>query len=52
MSPIPTYSYDQEDDVLYISFSPGEKATAAFDWQAMQHLLAIIILNLDELNST
>lgn len=27
----PTYSYDQEVDVLYISFSPGEKATTAVE---------------------
>lgn len=27
----PTYSYDKEADVLYISFSPGEKATAAVE---------------------
>lgn len=27
----PTYSYDKEVDVLYISFSPGEKATAAVE---------------------
>lgn len=26
-----TYSYDKEADVLYISFSPGEKATAAVE---------------------
>jgi uncharacterized protein YuzE len=31
MSQIPTYSYDKEADVLYISFSPGEKATAAVE---------------------
>lgn len=28
---LPTYSYDEEADVLYISFSPGEKATTAVD---------------------
>jgi uncharacterized protein YuzE len=28
---MPTYSYDKEADVLYISFSPGEKATAAVE---------------------
>lgn len=27
----PTYQYDQEVDVLYISFAPGEKATAAVE---------------------
>ena len=27
----PTYSYDKEADVLYISFSPGEKATSAVE---------------------
>jgi len=27
----PTYSYDEEADVLYISFSPGEKPTAAVE---------------------
>jgi len=26
-----TYSYDKEIDVLYISFSPGEKATTAVE---------------------
>ncbi|NUO78775.1 DUF2283 domain-containing protein [candidate division KSB1 bacterium] len=26
-----TYSFDKEADVLYISFSPGEKATAAVE---------------------
>ena len=26
-----TYSYDKEADVLYISFSPGEKATTAVE---------------------
>ena len=31
MNQAPTYSYDQEADVLYISFSPGEKATAAVE---------------------
>ena len=31
MSQVPTYSYDKEADVLYISFSPGEKATAAVE---------------------
>ena len=28
---MPTYSYDKEADVLYISFSPGEKATTAVE---------------------
>ena len=27
----PTYNYDKEGDVLYISFSPGEKATTAVE---------------------
>ena len=27
----PTYSYDKEADVLYISFYPGEKATSAVE---------------------
>lgn len=31
MTQQPTYSYDQEADVLYISFAPGEKATAAVE---------------------
>ncbi len=31
MNQVPTYSYDKEVDVLYISFSPGEKATAAVE---------------------
>ncbi len=31
MSQIPIYSYDKEADVLYISFSPGEKATTAVE---------------------
>ena len=31
MNQAPIYSYDQEADVLYISFSPGEKATAAVE---------------------
>ena len=31
MSQIPNYSYDKEADVLYISFSPGEKATTAVE---------------------
>ncbi|RIK43729.1 MAG: DUF2283 domain-containing protein [Chloroflexi bacterium] len=31
MSNTPSYSYDKEAYVLYISFSPGEKATAAVE---------------------
>lgn len=31
MSNPPIYSYDKEADVLYISFSPGEKATTAVE---------------------
>lgn len=31
MSQAPIYSYDKEVDVLYISFLPGEKATAAVE---------------------
>jgi uncharacterized protein YuzE len=31
MNQIPTYFYDKEADVLYISFSPGEKATTAVE---------------------
>jgi hypothetical protein len=31
MNQEPTYSYDKETDVLYISFSPGEKATTAVE---------------------
>jgi uncharacterized protein YuzE len=31
MTQQPTYSYDQEADVLYISFAPGEKASAAVE---------------------
>jgi uncharacterized protein YuzE len=31
MTQSPTYSYDKDADVLYISFSPGEKATAAVE---------------------
>ncbi len=31
MSDFPTYSYDKEADVLYVSFAPGEKATAAVE---------------------
>jgi uncharacterized protein YuzE len=28
---MPTYSYDKEADVLYISFASGEKPTAAVE---------------------
>lgn len=31
MNKEPIYSYDKEVDVLYISFSPGEKATTAVE---------------------
>ena len=31
MTQAPTYSYDKEADVLYITFSPGEKPTAAVE---------------------
>ncbi len=31
MNNIPIYSYDEEADILYISFSPGEKATSAVE---------------------
>ncbi|MCK4389155.1 MAG: DUF2283 domain-containing protein [Desulfobacterales bacterium] len=31
MNKEPTYDYDKEADVLYISFSPGEKATTAVE---------------------
>ena len=31
MDKTPTYSYDKEADVLYVSFSPGEKATTAVE---------------------
>ncbi len=31
MSEIPAYSYDREADILYVSFSPGEKATTAVE---------------------
>ena len=27
----PTFSYDEDADILYISFAPGEKATAAVE---------------------
>ena len=29
--PMYTYNYDQEADVLYVAFSPGEKATTAVE---------------------
>ena len=31
MAQMPTYSYDRKADVLYISFAPGEKPTAAVE---------------------
>ncbi|MBN1582482.1 MAG: DUF2283 domain-containing protein [Anaerolineae bacterium] len=31
MSQEPTFSYDKEADVLYVSFSPGEKAATAVE---------------------
>jgi len=31
MNQTPTYSYDKEADVLYISFAPGEKASTAVE---------------------
>ena len=31
MNQEPTFSYDKEVDVLYVSFSPGEKATTAVE---------------------
>jgi uncharacterized protein YuzE len=31
MTQKPTYSYDKEADVLYVSFSPGEEPTAAVE---------------------
>jgi len=31
MSEFPSYSYDKDADVLYISFAPGEKVTAAVE---------------------
>jgi len=31
MTQTPTYAYDKEADVLYISFSPGERATTAVE---------------------
>jgi uncharacterized protein YuzE len=31
MAHMPAYSYDKEADVLYISFAPGEKPTAAVE---------------------
>ena len=31
MTNTPVYNYDQEVDILYISFSPGEKPTTAVE---------------------
>ena len=31
MNPEPTYFYDKEVDILYVSFAPGEKATSAVE---------------------
>ena len=31
MSKVPAYDYDQDTDILYISFSPGERATTAVE---------------------
>jgi uncharacterized protein YuzE len=31
MSEAPAFSYDKEADVLYVTFAPGEKATAAVE---------------------
>ncbi len=31
MAKIPVYNYDQETDILYVSFSPGERATTAVE---------------------
>ncbi len=31
MTKMPVYTYDREMDILYISFSPGEKATTAVE---------------------
>ncbi len=31
MTEIPVYNYDQEMDILYISFAPGERATTAVE---------------------
>ena len=31
MTQMPSYSYDKDADVLYISFAPGEKPTAAVE---------------------
>lgn len=31
MNESPVYSYDQEADILYIAFAPGEQATAAVE---------------------
>lgn len=29
--PKPSYSYDEEADIMYVSFAPGEKATTAVE---------------------
>ena len=40
----PIYTYDQEIDILYISFSPGEKATTAVELNENM----VLRLNFDE----
>ena len=40
----PIYTYDQEVDILYISFSPGEKATTAVELNEN----IVLRLNFDE----
>lgn len=40
----PIYTYDQEVDILYISFAPGEKATAAVELNENM----VLRLNFDE----
>ena len=40
----PIYTYDQEVDILYISFSPGEKATTAVELNENM----VLRLNFDE----
>ena len=37
MDNIPVYTYDKDVDILYISFSPGEKATTAIELN--EHML-------------
>ena len=37
MDNAPVYTYDKEVDILYISFSPGEKATTAIELN--EHIL-------------